>query len=588
MPILSRYLPFASKTTDTQAVTYLLAVCLFSISFLVFLNSSVSFVITDLIGIKDGVGDLVGTLGFADELVALLACPAWGILSDRVGVRVVCVLGYAIVGLALILFVQAKNVFPQLLLARLFFSVGGAATATMVTAILPSMTARKTDNSESSPNLRSALPENVRHSIATESIDSEITITPTNYNGRRGSYPGDHSKTMKQSGSSPPRLAGLVGVFTGCGALVALIAFLPLPAQFSRMKGVSQGQAVADSFYVVGVVSLMVSCFCFIGLRGLAGEEGKGWRLLLGRPVVRDTAEVVYSHHGREDTEKFQPYWKLITDSTILGFKDAQIGLGYLGGFVARASSVGISLFIPLYINSYFIGHGFCQGSPNDPSPELKKECRRAYVLAAELTGASQLIALLCAPLFGYLSDRYRRFNIPLLVASVFGIIGYIGFAQLASPEPQNIDGRGGSPVVFIMVALIGISQIGAIVCSLGLLGRGVLGDEGGYNLSSQLQDAASDADPNSSDTTETAPLIASPSLRKPSSRNHLKGSIAGVYSLSGGAAILLLTKLGGYLFDNLSTGAPFYMMAVFNVILLVIGIGAGVYREIRTAQMHR
>lgn len=334
----------------------------------------------------------------------------------------------------------------------------------MVTAILPSMTARATDISGTSPISRSALPENVRHSIATESIDSEITITPTNYNGRDGSPPGDHSKATKQNKSSPPRLAGLVGVFTGCGALVALVAFLPLPAQFSRIKGVSQGQAVADSFYVVGAVSLMVSCFCFIGLRGLAGEEGKGWRLLLGRPIVRGTAEPLgYSHEGREDTEKFQPYWKLISDSTILGFKDAQIGLGYLGGFVARASSVGISLFIPLYINSYFIGHGFCQGSPNDPSPELKKECRAAYVLAAELTGASQLIALLCAPLFGYLSDRYRRFNIPLLVASVFGIIGYIGFAQLVSPEPQDVNGRGGSSVVFVMVALIGISQIGAV-----------------------------------------------------------------------------------------------------------------------------
>ncbi|ATZ54542.1 hypothetical protein BCIN_10g05360 [Botrytis cinerea B05.10] len=583
---VSRYLPFASRTTDAQAVTYLLAVCLFSISFLVFLNSSVSFVITDLIGVKEGVGDLVGTLGFADEVVALLACPAWGILSDRLGVRVVCVLGYLIVGLALILFVQAKNVFPQLLLARLFFSVGGAATATMVTAILPSMSARETDDSEGSPISRSALPENVRHSIATESIDSEITITPTNYNDRREIPPGDHSKSMKQTGSSPPRLAGFVGLFTGCGALVALIAFLPLPAQFSRMKGVSQGQAVADSFYVVGVVSLMVSCFCFIGLRGLAGEEGKGWRLLLGRPIARDT---VGRPGGRADTEKFQPYWTLISDSIILGFKDAQIGLGYLGGFVARASSVGISLFIPLYINSYFIGHGFCQGSPNDPSPELKKECRRAYVLAAELTGASQLIALLCAPLFGYLSDRYRRFNVPLLTASVFGVIGYIGFAQLVSPEPQDINGRGGSPIVFVMVALIGISQIGAIVCSLGLLGRGVLGDEGGYNLSSQLQDARSDENTDSRDTTtETAPLIAPLPLPKIPSRNHLKGSIAGVYSLSGGAAILLLTKLGGYLFDNLSTGAPFYMMAIFNAILLVIGIGAGVYREVRTAQKHR
>jgi MFS family permease len=128
MSVASKYLPFASSTTSAQALTYLLAVCLFSISFLVFLNSSVSFVITDLIGMKDGVGDLVGTLGFVDELVALLACPFWGILSDRLGVRIVCVAGYSIVGLALFIFVQARNIYPQLLLARILFSVGGAAT----------------------------------------------------------------------------------------------------------------------------------------------------------------------------------------------------------------------------------------------------------------------------------------------------------------------------------------------------------------------------------------------------------------------------------------------------------------------------
>jgi MFS family permease len=250
----------------------------------------------------------------------------------------------------------------------------------------------------------------------------------------------------------------------------------------------------------------------------------------------------------------FLPYWRLLLDSTILGFKDAQIGLGYLGGFVARASSVGISLFIPLYVNAFFISRGFCQGLPNDPSPEFKKECRAAYVLAAELTGVSQLVALLCAPLFGYLSDRYRRFNVPLLVASIFGIIGYTAFALLASPEPKDIERRGGSPAVFLVVSMIGISQIGAIVCSLGLLGRGVLGDDGGYNLSSQLSRFHPTTGPDDV-SEESSPLLAMPSSTlRDSSRNHLKGSIAGVYSLSGGAAILLLTKLGGYLFDSLST----------------------------------
>ena len=79
--------PPAFTATCVQVATYLLSVSLFSIAFLVFLNSSISFVITDLIGLEKGVGDAVGTLGFADELLALIACPAWGLLSDRIGVR---------------------------------------------------------------------------------------------------------------------------------------------------------------------------------------------------------------------------------------------------------------------------------------------------------------------------------------------------------------------------------------------------------------------------------------------------------------------------------------------------------------------
>ena len=73
--------------TKVQVATYLLGVCLFSISFLVFLNASVSFVITDIIGQNDRIGNAVGTLGFADELVAIVACSIWGVLSDRIGVQ---------------------------------------------------------------------------------------------------------------------------------------------------------------------------------------------------------------------------------------------------------------------------------------------------------------------------------------------------------------------------------------------------------------------------------------------------------------------------------------------------------------------
>ena len=75
--------------SKAQIATYLLGVCPFSIAFLVFLNASVSFVVTDMIKYMGGVGDAVGNLGFADELFAVVACPLWGLLSDRIGVRVV-------------------------------------------------------------------------------------------------------------------------------------------------------------------------------------------------------------------------------------------------------------------------------------------------------------------------------------------------------------------------------------------------------------------------------------------------------------------------------------------------------------------
>ncbi|RKF63942.1 putative major facilitator superfamily transporter [Erysiphe neolycopersici] len=575
MPSLISYLPFSSTINTIHACTYLLAVCLFSITFLVFLNSVVSFVITDLIGIKDGVGDLVGTLGFVDELVAIFACPFWGVLSDRIGVRYVCVAGYSIIGVSLFIFVQARNVYPQLLLARALFSIGGAATATMVTGILPIMSGG--DLQDQSQTVNDLVVQDVHPGRdIPQSSDSQVTVTPANYieNHMYKSYIKDQTK------SDPSRLAGFVGLFTGCGALVALIIFLPLPARLSKLNGINPAHAVIDSFYVVGTISIAVACACFLGLRNLVGEEGKDLHSLFQSPRSK---VATISSQDIEEASKIStpdiPYWRLLLDSAALGITDYQIGLAYIGGFVARASSVGITLFIPTYVNAYFLQHGFCDISPNDPSSELKNECRAAYLLASELTGISQFIALLFAPIFGYLSQRYKRFNIPTLIASISGIIGYLGFANLASPETKNIDGRGGSPKVFLIVSLIGISQIGAIVCSLGLLGQAILYREH-VDATQSLNTQQNQSHANRA---ESIPLLPSLSGDKASrSRVHLKGSIAGIYSLFGGAAILILTKLGGYLFDTLSTSSPFYIMATFNGLWMIAAVVIGIFRELK------
>ncbi|KAI1406695.1 hypothetical protein F4819DRAFT_501852 [Hypoxylon fuscum] len=624
---VSRILPFSPTVTPLQAATYLLGIALFSISFLVFLNSAVSFVITDLLGVKTGVGDIVGTLGFVDEIVALVACPAWGLASDRLGVRWVAVLGYAIIAVSLFCFVQARDVYPSLVIARIAFALGATAAATMVTAILPVLTddhgeeeaedgdvvvedgedadassTRSRSGSESgSGSSGHKSGHNPRDSVAM-SLESDVTITPENFTrhlsrSRRDSDESDDSDaygSVEGKSGRPSALAGYVGLFTGCGALVALILFLPLPAQFSKKEGVTPAQAITDSFYVVGSVAFVVAIFVFFGLRGLKGEEGKGWRMLLN---MRGQQSAQVSNNGSASASTSSrlpasaggaykgplPYHRLLLSSLRLGTTDPNIALGYLGGFVARASTVAISLFIPLYVNAFYIDNGYCRGSPTDPSPELKKECRAAYVLASILTGVAQLAALLCAPLFGYASGRRggAGVDVPLVVAALFGVVGYVLFPRLGSPEYQDVGGRGGSPAVFLVAVLVGVSQIGAIVCSLGSLGRGV--------LTADYTPVVADGDGGD----ETDALLAgeagssrAPVRRKAralTSRVQLKGSIAGVYSWCGGAAILLLTKLGGYLFDVTSHGAPFYMMAVFNGALLVasLAIGLGGKRRI-------
>jgi len=495
----------------------------------------------------------------------------------------VCIIGYGIIGVALLVFVQARNVYPELLLARLFFSVGAAASSTMVTAILPTMTTKapKTISNPVSDN------HSESNRISTISTSSEETITPSQKQlpmlriGR---------SRFSVSRSATSQTAGLVGMFTGLGALVALGVFLPLPARFQQ-GGLSPSDAIADSYYVVGGISCLVAILCGFGLKDLVGEENKGWKAL----IIRNYDAKVKSDSLRD--HQATPYSRLFIDALKLGFTDVTVGLGYLGGFVARASSVGITLFIPLYVNHYFVSSGLCSDSGSTAPADMKEQCRRAYALAAVLTGTSQTVALLCAPIFGYLGGRYVRFNIPLLMANTAGIVGYVVLARTKTPDPRSEDG---GPGIFAVMALLGVSQIGAIVCSLSLLGQGMQGSEDHTEQSHLIEASDSDvARPRSglhdsfranAARTEISALLPSHLQRiseSPGSRNHLKGSIAGLYSLAGGAGILLLTKLGGDVFDRLSPGAPFYMLAIFNAILLVAVVGCSVITEVRRARLY-
>ena len=366
------------------------------------------------------------------------------------------------------------------------------------------------------------------------------------------------------------RSAGIVGFSTGLGALLALLVFLRLPDVFQR-AGASPEKAIAESYYIVGAVAIALSFICIFGLKGMQRKRDEK---LKGKSVPRRNMARVLIHRSQN----------LVT-AAALGFQNGSIGVAYVGGLVARASSVGITLFIPLLVNAYFISTGRCDDSASNPV-EIKDKCREAYVLAAELTGVSQLVGLFAAPCFGFLAEKYKRFNICLLAAALAGTVGYLTLSALPSPEFKGPDG---SPWVFVIMALIGISQIGAIVCSLGLLGRSVLETQ----ITDQEEDHTSLPEEDAEDARESSQdgqhqEIASLLSRPAEAHNleHLKGSIAGVYSFCGGVGILFLTKVGGALFDR-QPATPFYIMAAFNGVLLLAGILVGVLDLQRTRGLH-
>jgi hypothetical protein len=471
----------------------------------------------------------------------------------------VCVSGYLIIGLALVLFVQAKNVYPQLLLTRLFFSLGGAAAATMVTAVLPAVAAGPEKHiidlrTESVTQVTSG-----NGHAPSPSIESEMTITPARFVSQdsRAKDSNTRSPTESDVASSTSRVAGFVGMFTGCGALIALTVFLPLPAKF-QYSGIGEKAALKHSFYVVAAVAFVLAFWCFLGLRGLQRDFNKD-SSGTSEPPTKDYVQRI-AGPVRQMLHSFQT-------AILAGFQRTEIGLGYLGGFVARASSVGISLFIPLLVNAMFLSSGLCDDSDSSDIPvglpDIKRKCPRAYIVAAEMTGVTETVALMFAPVFGYWMARASRKEVPLLAASVAGVIGYPLFANQFNPDGKDTSKR---VTAFLAVALIGISQIGAIVCSLGTLSKGVLL---GRPDSSQLTNGATNQTGVQEGENERLLPSRQESMKK-IPLSDLKGAVAGVYSLYGGGAILILTKLGGLMFDKVTPAAPFYIMAVFNAMLTV------------------
>ena len=71
----------------------------------------------------------------------------------------------------------------------------------------------------------------------------------------------------------------------------------------------------------------------------------------------------------------------------------------------------------------------------------------------------------------------------------------------------------------------------------------------------------------------ETATVVASGALLGQEAPPHYRGAVVGVFNKSGAIGIMLATVVGGQLVNSIGPNAPFLMMGICNVVVLLLAI---------------
>lgn len=409
--------------------------CFFNISFAVFMSSTQSFFLRDILGITTSIGSYIGTLGVADELVSIALSPFLGALSDKIGPKYIQVGGVFLVGLSFFFFTLAKNVYPDLLLLRMFFAFGMTAAGSMMTALLAELSA-------SGFELGSLLKFNSTKNYDPLQDEEDSAAAAAEQNAE------NEEELVEPISKRNGKLTSVIGMASGVGAVFSVAVYLPLPTKFGKTEPAAE--ALKHSYYVVGAVTLASSVFLSYGL-----FSSKSIRIpFLSKylspydDVLEEIEEEEHEIHMEMEKHSYFGLMKL----GFLEAKNPKIALAYLGGFLSRSTTVVGAVFIPLYVNKYYYRTGVCQS-------DEKSSCREAYVQAAILTGIDHTASLIFAPIFGYLADKFGRKN-TLILSSIIGLVASFGFAFLDSPK---------SAAAIVFSVFFGIGQIGVILTSMSL-----------------------------------------------------------------------------------------------------------------------
>jgi MFS family permease len=206
-----RYGPLRLSPGTTRAnLTTYYWLALTSIMIFTFVAAGQVTVLSAVLGVdEDQQGRLTGLLGLVAEITLIVTVAVTGAWSDRIGRRPVSVLGFALMGIALLITPFIGNVI-SLIASRTVAAVGIAMITVMITAVVSDYVRNET----------------------------------------RG------------------KANGFLGFCNGIGAVLTFFVLLQLPNLFEESLGFTELGAIRATYVIVAVIALGTALLMRIGLRG--------------------------------------------------------------------------------------------------------------------------------------------------------------------------------------------------------------------------------------------------------------------------------------------------------------------------------
>lgn len=306
---------------------------------------------------------------------------------------------------------------------------------------------------------------------------------------------GDYSRD-----SSRAKVAGITGFASGLGALFAALILSRLPTFFTGDSNLAPGGlrdlpnggvTLVITFTITATLLLVAALVAAIFLRAppeLSTNISIPAKLCLPQRIR----------------------------TGVTAMRDPLVLLAYVSGFVARADSIALTLFIAPWVDKYMTAHGLCP----PPTPNtVSTRCQPAKRLASTLMSVAHTTILLGAPLFGVLSDKIGSIK-AIAIPSGSGLLAFGILSFLKNPR---------SGLVYGAMAMAGLADIGMIIASMALMAS-----------------------------------VSAPQHR---------GALAGVYSFFGALGIIITSKVGGYLFDQVRETAAFSVVAIASGIAFIFSL---------------